>query len=322
MINSEVQKQIDYIKDRCKDIKPLVVIRSITYNHEPYLKDALEGFVMQNANFPFVAIVHDDASTDGTAKVLREYAEKYPDIIFPIFEEENQYSKRDGSLSKIMNEASFATGAKYVAICEGDDYWTEPNKLQKQIDFLESHPDFSLCFHNVNVKDVNSVISNGVSTISRTGQYFPEEIIRHWVIPTASVIIRNTKKIFENPLRYNPNFKFGDNVLFLTASIHGKMYGFADIMGVYRKIPTGATIKDGYYKWNQTNIVHYRGLKKNFKSIVKTKVFNEVISEFYLYLIRYNKGHKIKLLKTFLQGFRDARVSFLILLYKTWFKIK
>ena len=127
-----------------KQDKPLVAIKCLVYNHEPYLRDCLEGFVMQQTNFPFVAIVHDDASTDGSAAIIREYEEKYPNIIKPIYETENQYSKRDGSLGRIMNAAVDATGAKYVAMCEGDDYWTDPLKLQKQVDFLESHIDYGL----------------------------------------------------------------------------------------------------------------------------------------------------------------------------------
>ena len=116
-----------------KQDKPLVAIHCLVYNHEPYLRDCLEGFVMQQTNFPFVAIVHDDASTDSSAAIIREYEEKYPDIIKPIYETENQYSKRNGSLGRIMNAAIDATGAKYVAMCEGDDYWTDPLKLQKQL---------------------------------------------------------------------------------------------------------------------------------------------------------------------------------------------
>ena len=128
------------------DTRPLMVsIWCITYNHEPYIRQCLEGFVMQKTNFRFEAIVHDDASTDGTAAIVREYAEKYPDIIKPIFEIENQYSKGDGSLDRIMEEV--CTG-KYVAFCEGDDYWIDPLKLQKQVDYLESHPEYSMCFHN------------------------------------------------------------------------------------------------------------------------------------------------------------------------------
>ncbi len=110
---------------------------------------------MQKTNFPFVAIVHDDASTDGTAAIIKEYAEKYPDIIKPIYETENQYSKRDGSLTRIMKEACEATGAKYIAMCEGDDYWTDPLKLQKQVDFLESHPDYGMCYTDFDGYDVD-----------------------------------------------------------------------------------------------------------------------------------------------------------------------
>ena len=126
------------------NIKPLVAIHCLVYNHESYLRDCFEGFVMQQTKFPFVAIVHDDASTDNSAAIIREYEEKYPDIIKPIYETENQYSKRDGSLTHIMNVAIDATGAKYVAMCEGDDYWTDRLKLQKQVDFMESHLEYGL----------------------------------------------------------------------------------------------------------------------------------------------------------------------------------
>ncbi len=110
----------------------LVAIHCLVYNHEPYLRDCFEGFVMQKTNFRFVAIVHEDCSTDHSADIIREYEAKYPDIFRPIYETENQYSKHDSSLGRVMNAAIDATGAKYVAICEGDDYWTDPYKLQKQ----------------------------------------------------------------------------------------------------------------------------------------------------------------------------------------------
>lgn len=123
----------------------MVTIRCLAYNHEPYIRQCLEGFVMQKTNFRFEAIVHDDASTDGTAAIIKEYAEKYPDIIKPIFETENQYSKHDGSIRRIMNEH---TNGKYIALCEGDDYWTDPLKLQKQVNFLESHLEYTMSHTN------------------------------------------------------------------------------------------------------------------------------------------------------------------------------
>lgn len=133
-----------------EDAKPFVVINCLTFNHEQYIRDCLEGFVMQKTNFKFVAIVHDDASTDDTASIIKEYAEKYPEIIKPIFEKENQYSKKDGSLQRIMSNAIEATGAKYVAMCEGDDYWIDPYKLQKQVDFMEANEDIGLCYTDYN----------------------------------------------------------------------------------------------------------------------------------------------------------------------------
>ena len=112
------------------------------YNHEKYIRSALEGFVMQKTSFPFEVLVHDDASTDHTAEIIREYEIKYPDIIKPIYSTENQYSKNDGSLDRIQYGR---VQGKYIALCEGDDYWMDPLKLQKQYDLLEKHPEIDMC---------------------------------------------------------------------------------------------------------------------------------------------------------------------------------
>ena len=137
-----------------RENEPLMVtILCLVYNHESYIRQCLEGFVMQKTNFRFEAIVHDDASTDGTAAIIREYAEKYPDIIKPIFETENQYSKGDGSLGRIMTAH---THGKYVAICEGDDYWIDPLKLQRQVDFLEGNPEYVLTYTGAYIVNANS----------------------------------------------------------------------------------------------------------------------------------------------------------------------
>lgn len=128
--------------------EPMVAIHCCAYNHESYIRDALEGFVNQKVKFSIIAIVHDDASSDSTAEIIREYHSRFPQIIYPIFEKENQYSKPGKPLRKIMENAIIKTCAKYVAYCEGDDYWTDPLKLQKQVDFLESHPEYSMCVTN------------------------------------------------------------------------------------------------------------------------------------------------------------------------------
>ena len=124
----------------------LVSILCTAYNHEQYIRSALESFVSQKTNFAFEVLVNDDASSDGTAAIIREYEEKYPEIIRPFYQVENQFSKGIG----YIYENIFYPNArgKYFAFCEGDDYWTDESKLQRQADFLESHPDYSACVHN------------------------------------------------------------------------------------------------------------------------------------------------------------------------------
>lgn len=116
---------------------PLASICCITYNHASYIQEAIDSFLMQKTTFPFEILVHDDASTDGTTEILLGYAKKYPDIIKPIIQTKNQYTK-----CGLINPRFVFPKAKgkYIALCEGDDYWTDPSKLQKQVSFLENNP--------------------------------------------------------------------------------------------------------------------------------------------------------------------------------------
>lgn len=155
---------------------PLVSVLCLVYNHEPYLRQCLDGFVMQKTDFGFEAIVHDDASTDNSAAILREYAEKYPDIIKPIYEVENQYRK--GTLRAIMDNA-VSDSSKYIALCEGDDYWTDPHKLQKQVDFLESHPDYGMCFTNFNILRENGQLEKSV--LGQKGRPYEFSNVGEWI---------------------------------------------------------------------------------------------------------------------------------------------
>ena len=122
-----------------------VSVLCTAYNHEDYIRDALEGFVSQKTNFDYEVIVHDDASTDRTAEIIAEYASRYPDIIKPIFQKENQYSQHVNLYVQILLPSA---KGQYIAMCEGDDYWIDENKLQLQIDFLDQHPEYSACVHN------------------------------------------------------------------------------------------------------------------------------------------------------------------------------
>ena len=167
----------------------LVTIQCLTYNHEPYIRKCLEGFVMQKTNFRFEAIVHDDASTDGTTEIVREYSEKYPDIIKPFFETENQYSKHNGVIGKIIREN---THGKYVAMCEGDDYWIDPLKLQKQVDILENNPDIALCCGGYICKQEGE--ADSIKLFTRNGEkYFRfslEDWGKVWYTKTLTVLMR------------------------------------------------------------------------------------------------------------------------------------
>ena len=211
----------------------LVAIRCTVYNHEPYLRDCLEGFVMQKTNFRFVAVVHDDCSTDNSAAIIREYEAKYPDIFRPIYETENQWHKTDGSLGRIMNAAIDATGAKYIAFCEGDDYWTDSYKLQKQVDYLENHPECSLCFHGVKIYDENTKTLNPDFLEDVPFSTSGLRLAQGNYIHTVSVMYRNIKEIFD---KYNSLGKLtmGDQILYLLYAEIGNLTKLPDIMAVYR----------------------------------------------------------------------------------------
>ena len=215
--------------------KPLVAIHCLVYNHEPYLRDCFEGFVMQKTNFRFVAVVHEDCSTDNSAAIIREYAEKYPEIFRPIFETENQWGKHDDSINKIMNDAIAATGAKYVAICEGDDYWTEPSKLQKQVDYMEAHHACSCYAHNsltLNTSSRNIGLFN--KKLLRSLDYTLENFItKDWFTPTQSLMYRREAY---TDFGDEPRFMHGDysiliNILLMEGSY---LHYENEIQSVYR----------------------------------------------------------------------------------------
>lgn len=131
-------------------MEPVISIICNTYNHEKYISDALDSFLMQQIKVPFEILVHDDASTDSTADIIRQYEAKYPDIVKPIYQKENQYSRGVSITAEI--QIPRAKG-RYVAFCEGDDYWIDPQKLQIQYDFMESHTEYSACCHAYSMVD-------------------------------------------------------------------------------------------------------------------------------------------------------------------------
>ena len=218
---------------------PLIVsIKCLVYNHEPYLRQCLNGFVMQKTNFRFEAIVHDDASTDKSADIIREYAEKYPDIIKPVYETENQYSKHDGSLSRIMN--SHLRG-KYVAMCEGDDYWTDPLKLQKQVDFLEAHPDYGMVHSHAKIYNV-TLERFEPSILGRGNNTFLSELCQNDIATLTVCIRKDLLLTYSHEIEpYSHEWKMGDYPLWLWAAANMNVGFLEDITAVYDKLLISAS---------------------------------------------------------------------------------
>ncbi|MBD5331344.1 MAG: glycosyltransferase [Bacteroides sp.] len=245
-----ISLRISEIKSQCSLIKPLVTISCGTFNQKNYIRETLDGFVMQITTFPFVVIVHDDASTDGTASIIKEYADKYPNLIIPIFESENQYSKGEGKLSNIMGEIRKATGAEYYAFCEGDDYWTNPLKLQKQYDILELHQDLSIALNRVGLINKNGEqidgcippkdsLKEGIVTLATL---MDEEFMKgNWTFHTSSFFIRKTvlEKYSEIRESVFNHFPYGDMPLLLNCLLLGNGYFFTEEMGYYRVLSGG-----------------------------------------------------------------------------------
>lgn len=222
---------------------PLVSICCITYNQEEYLRQSIEGFLMQETSFPYEIVIHEDASTDGTANIIREYEEKNPEIIKPIYQTENQYSKE--SMLPFITTLRAAKG-DYVAICEGDDYWTDPLKLEKQIAEMKRNPDCAISFHPTVIKwDDGMHDDELICHHSEKIHIVPiEEVIRGGgssFIPTASVIISSSviPRIIDF-FTYSENYPYGDYFIQVLGAERGGALYLNDIMSVYRKNVTGS----------------------------------------------------------------------------------
>ena len=220
---------------------PLVSICCLTYNHAPFIRNCLDGFMAQQTDFPIEILVHDDASTDGTDVIVREYAEKYPEIIFPLFEEENQYSRGYAGKMDIEFNYSRARG-KYIAYCEGDDYWTDPFKLQRQVDYMELHPDYSVCFHRCKRLDNRTgkmynddcwhVLSQGQEGVDITVEMF----FKSWITQPLTMVFRRDKFDFCWQKQYH-YYRDMHEIYHLLGA--GKGYLFSFNSGVYNMHSSG-----------------------------------------------------------------------------------
>ena len=218
-----------------QDIKVSIVCNA--FNHEDYIKDALESFLMQKTNFKFEVLVHDDASTDNTASIIKEYEEKYPDIIKPIYQTVNQYSQK----IPIGDTYQFprAKGI-YIAVCEGDDFWTDPYKLQKQYDALESHPEIDMCAHTASRINALTKEETGIIQPSNEDTVLTvEQVILGGggFVATNSLMYR--RELVANPPPFRQFLKL-DYTLQILGSLRGGMLFLKDNMSSYRVLAKGS----------------------------------------------------------------------------------
>lgn len=219
---------------------PLVSICCPVYNNERYLEECLESILKQKTTFKYEIIIHDDASTDKSPEIILDYCQRYPEVFNPLLQTENQYSKGKRILPILFENVS----GKYIAICEGDDYWTDPLKLQKQVDYMEAHPECSMCFGNAIAHWEDGHIPDRLFSSIENRIYHGTDICWDWIVPTGSVLFRST--ILETPLfkRVFSDSKIvvGDLPLFLTCAAKGYLYAFEDVFSVYRRHREGFTL--------------------------------------------------------------------------------
>jgi glycosyltransferase involved in cell wall biosynthesis len=229
-----------------------VVIRCSTYNQEKYIEDALKGFVRQKTNFPFCAVVVDDCSTDRNAEIIRRYERQYPDIIKGIYLQENMFHNPE----KGRFVRPWIQSAEYIALCEGDDYWIDDYKLQRQVDFLDSHPEYVLAFHNAIVRHDNHDNPDRLISDFVTGDFTTEMIFDKWQLPLASVVYRRTLLSSQVYNEFREKVMSLDLLIFTAATMIGKVYGLSECLSVYRKNNGGVT--------NQMNLLQYISINYRF----------------------------------------------------------
>lgn len=276
--------------------EPLVSIICEVYNHEPYIQQCLEGFVMQRTSFPFEILIHDDASTDGSAGIIKEYEAKHPDLFRPIYQQENQYSK---GINIWFNIQFPRAKGKYIAICEGDDYWTDPLKLQKQVVFMENHYECSMCFHKVDV--ICDANEEWIFKDTQPGYYSARQIYDKWIIPTCSVLLRKESKPV--PER-NRKVLFSDIFLWLQMAEKGSLYCMDFYGATYRRhsgslscrYSTDTCVKLYYqYKFLEKRFPDLKDISRRkqedqgLKGIIRAPYFSGIWKYRFLYMIRHPK---------------------------------
>ena len=297
-----------------------VTVHCSTFNHAKFITDAMNGFTMQQTDFPFVCTIIDDASTDGEQDVIKQYVEEhfdlsedgvaykketdYAHIVYAqnktnkncyfavLFLKENHYSQKKDRISYLKE---WRENVDYIAMCEGDDYWIDPLKLQKQVKFLDENKEFSLCGTNgIVITEQCLNRPKYFNNIAHSREITFKEIVNYWTMPTASLLYRY--EIIENYPNWTKNIISGDQTLLLMSTRFGRIYCFSDITCFYRKLAGESILhnlwsgKEHLYQQNlialYENFLKYYGNADNYgvledkinkmkKNYVKLKIRKE-----------------------------------------------
>lgn len=222
---------------------PLVSVCCITYNHAPYISQCVDGFLMQKTSFPYEIIINDDCSSDGTMEILKEYADKYPDLIQLILHDENQYSK--GIRSILATFVYPLVKGKYIALCEGDDYWTDPLKLQKQVDYMEKHPECGLVWAKAKCYIQDKQKFDGTTGRYMSGYY--DMFVNYSIAPLTSMYRKSAVEGYAEFVQ-GQKWLLGDSPLFLYIAHDHDIHFMDEIVGVYRVLKNSASHHTSYEK--------------------------------------------------------------------------
>jgi len=288
-------------------VECIVSINCITYNHEDYIAEAIEGFLMQKTNFDFEILIGEDCSTDHTLQIVEEYVKKYPEKIKLISSESNVGS-RENAVRLHKNSKG-----KYIALCEGDDYWIDPYKLQKQINFLKENRECTLCFHNaffvkgtkkINLKSKKTLVNKVNYYFREDGNYSAGDLAMLGFIPTASYVY--PKYLLDDPPEWYYTALVGDIPIKLISSSYGYAHFMNENMSVYRTAVKGSVT----YNWRKESgnkekqIKINRGfleLFNNFNDFTQNKYKEEIDNtkiQFELEIERLERNlHNVKSLK-------------------------
>uniref|UniRef100_A0A7V3E6Q4 Glycosyltransferase n=1 Tax=Ignavibacterium album TaxID=591197 RepID=A0A7V3E6Q4_9BACT len=282
-------------------METLVSVCMITYNHEKYIAQAIDSVLMQRTNFDFEIVIGEDCSTDRTREIVLEYKAKYPDKIKLLLQEKNV-----GMMQNFIDTFNACKG-KYIALLEGDDYWTDQYKLKKQVDILEAHPEYSMCFTARNVVDSDNKFLREEHYPDKI--YTTKDVVEGFIPSTQTIVLRNYQDLHKF-LYQNHNHPSGDRLVAYYCSLMGPIYYIDEVTACYRESGEGVWSSFDYWQKREKRFERF----KKFYTIlgIENNNLNLIDRGFYEFYSRVlaNIKHPIKTIK-------DLKKFYKVYLYKS-----